>query len=389
MIGLLFWLSALLVAYVYAGYPIVVTIAARLRPERTYPTAPLPKVTLMITAFNEEREIGRKLEEALALDYPRDLLQVIVAADGSTDRTAAIVASFADRGVELVHRPERLGKMAAINRAIGWATGEVIVFSDANNRFDTDAVRHLIAPFAEPRVGVTVGYKTVGGTSALGRSEGAYWRYESHIRRMETRLGCTVGVNGEICAIRADLFRPAPPGTINDDQWMAHMVIRAGYDVVFCPEAVSRETVSASAADEKERRARMVAGQYQVFAGVHREIPWRRPVVAWMLISHKLLRPLVPFGMIGAALGAAAAMMIPPPGGGLLALGVPWATIAVGAQVVFYGMALLGKRLQRLTAIAYIPRFLVDSNVAALRGLWRHLTGSQSALWTRVERPSQ
>jgi poly-beta-1,6-N-acetyl-D-glucosamine synthase len=387
MMGAIFWLSVGLVVYVYAGYPILVTLAAHLRRPRQFPTADQPKVSLLIAAFNEESEIGPKLDAALELGYPGELLQIVVAADGSTDGTADIVRTFADRGVDLVHRPQRQGKMAAITRAVPHATGDIIVFSDANNRFHADAISHLVAPFADPQVGVTVGYKTVGGASGLGQAEGAYWRYESHVRRMETRLGCTVGVNGEICAIRRDLFRPAPPGIINDDQWMAHMVIRRGYNVVFSPEAVSFEAVSQSSAAEVERRSRMVAGQYQLFARAHREIPWRRPVVAWMLISHKLLRPLVPFGMIG-ALGAAAAATVAPPDAGFAGLGAPWGALWLAVQGVFYAVAAAGRRLERFSRLAYVPRFLVDSNIAAIKELIRHVRGTQTALWDRVERAS-
>jgi len=389
MIGLIFWASVGLVFYVYAGYPLLVTLAGRLRPARLYPASQPAKVTILIAAYNEESEIAPKLEAVLALDYPADLMQIIVAADGSTDRTAEIARQFGERGVELVHQPQREGKMAAISRAITSATGEIVVFSDANNRFDGDAIKRLVAPFADGRVGLTVGYKTVTGASGLGHAEGTYWRYESHLRRMETRIGCTVGVNGEICAIRRDLFRPAPPQTINDDQWMAHMVIKDGFDVVFCPDAISRETVSESAAEEKERRSRMVAGQYQLFARAHREIPWRRPVVSWMLVSHKLLRPLVPFGMAGAAGAAAAAVVMPQGNAGLIGLGSPWAAMALGAQGLFYAIALGGRKLERFGKLTYVPRFLVDSNVAAVAGLWRHLRGSQSALWDRAQRTTR
>jgi cellulose synthase/poly-beta-1,6-N-acetylglucosamine synthase-like glycosyltransferase len=390
VIGIIFWASVSLVAYVYIGYPVLVTAAASTRSAPRWPEGPLPKVTLMIAAYNEEAVIGAKLERVLHLDYPSDLLQVIVAADGSDDGTVDVARTFEDRGVEVLHRPERLGKMAAINRAMASATGEIVVFSDANNTFAPDAITRLVAPYTDDRVGVTVGYKTVGGASGLGFSEGAYWRYESHIRNMETRLGCTVGVNGEICSIRRDLFRPAPQGIINDDQWMAHMVIRAGSNVVFCPDAVSYEEISATPEEETERRSRMVAGQYQVFARAHREIPWRRPVVAWMLVSHKLLRPLVPFGMIGALAAAILAVGVGIDDGGLVSLAGAWGVAALAAQIAFYGIALAGKRLEGvLGRLAYVPRFLVDSNVAALRGLWRHLRGSQSSIWVRADRQAQ
>jgi cellulose synthase/poly-beta-1,6-N-acetylglucosamine synthase-like glycosyltransferase len=387
--GLVFWFSVGLVVYVYAGYPLIVTGLARLRSPTTWAGTDRPKVTLIIAAYNEAPEIGPKLEAALTLDYPEELLQIIVAADGSNDETADIARGFANRGVEVFHQPERRGKMAAISRAAQWATGEILVFSDANNRFDRDAIEALVAPFSSQQIGMTIGYKTVTGPDGLGHSEGAYWKYEAHIRRMETRLGCTVGVNGEIFAIRRDLFRAAPPGTINDDQWMSHQLIMEGHDVVFCPGAISRELVSQSATDERERRTRMVAGQYQIFGNPWKSLPWRRPMHTWMFISHKLLRPAVPFGMVGAGFGALGALVSADPSGGAVALAGWWAVFAVVAQAGFYLMAAIGGRIRGLAKVTYVPRFLVDSNLAALRGLWRHLTGSQTALWDRVERATQ
>jgi len=390
MIGALFWISAGLVVYAYAGYPILVTLAALMHHPRPWPKAPLPKVTLIVAAYNEEAVLEAKLNAILQLDYPPDLLQIVVAADGSDDSTLEITRSFADRGVELVHRPERRGKTAAITRAMTGATGEIAVFSDANNRFRPDAIRHLVAPYSVDHVGMTVGFKMADGATGLGFSEGAYWKYESHIRRMETRLGCTVGVNGEIFSIRRDLFSPAPEGTINDDEWMVQLVIRAGYNVIFCPEAVSHEEISFSAAEETERRSRMIAGRYQVYGRAHRGIPWKRPLVTWMLISHKLFRPLVPFGMIGAALASVLAVLIPADDGGLLALAGGSAVATLVAQVAFYGTAVAGRALEPVFGrLAYVPRFLVDSNIAALRGLWRHLTGGQTPMWVRADRTSQ
>jgi len=384
MIGLVFWGSMAFIAYTYVGYPIVLTaLAAVAGRERNHPLH-TPKVTIVVAAYNEESVIDRKLTELGAMAYPAEMLQVIVAADGSGDATAAIAARH--EGVEVLHRPERRGKMAAINRALEWATGEIVVFSDANNRLLPDAVAEIVRPFADPTVGAVTGRKVATGESGLGFSEGAYWRYETHLRRMEDRLGCTVGVNGELLAIRRELFRPAPDCVINDDQWLAHQVIKGGHRVAFRPEAVSTEAVSGSAAAEAERRSRMVAGQWQVFGRLHREIPWRRPLVAWMLLSHKIFRPLVPFAMI-AALVAAVAAVATAAEGGAFALGNPWGVTALGAQVAFYAAAAMPKMLRRLVGRAgYLPRFLVDSNAAALRGLWRHVTGGQSAAWERVPR---
>lgn len=387
MIGIVFWVALALVAYTYAGYPLLLALAARLRKPPAWPDH-TPPLTVIIAAYDEEAVLEAKLRDTLALDYPADLLQVIVAADGSTDGTAAIAASLAPR-VELVHRPERAGKMAAINRAMECAGAEVVVFSDANNRYLPNALREIARPFADPAVGAVTGRKTVAAEDGLGYSEGLYWRYESKIRSWETRLGCCVGVNGEIFAIRRSLFRPAPSRVVNDDSWMAYQVIRGGYDVVYNERAVSVERVSPTAADEARRRARIVAGQYQML-GRPGEWPWRRPVVLWELVSHKVLRPLVPFGMIAAAAASVAALFQPGTGSGsagLLGLAHPWNWLAVGAQAGFYALAAVGNRLGGAVGrVAYLPRFLVDSNLAALRGLARHLRGGQSVNWERANR---
>jgi len=385
--GIIFWAAAALVAYTYAGYPLLLAAVSRLRRAPTWPEH-TPSLTLIIAAYNEEAVLAAKLRDTLALDYPADLLQTIVAADGSDDATADIAASFAPR-VEVVHRPERAGKMAAINRAMERAQGEVVVFSDANNRYLPDALREMARPFSDPAVGAVTGRKTVAAEEGLGYSEGLYWRYESKIRSWETRLGCCVGVNGEIFAIRRSLFRPAPPGVVNDDAWMAQQVINAGHNVVYNERAVSVERVSPTAADEAQRRARIVAGQYQML-GRLQEWPWKRPVVLWELISHKVMRPLVPFGMIAAAGASLTALFRPGSGSGATGLWVlarPWNWLAVGAQAAFYALAAAGGRLGGAVGkVAYVPRFLVDSNLAALRGLARHLRGGQSAKWERVAR---
>jgi hypothetical protein len=265
----------------------------------------------------------------------------------------------------------------------------VVVFSDANNRYLPDALREMARPFADEAVGAVTGRKTVAAEDGLGYSEGLYWRYESKIRSWETRLGCCVGVNGEIFAIRRSLFRPAPPGVVNDDAWMAQEVIKAGGNVVYNEKAVSVERVSPTAADEAKRRARIVAGQYQML-GRPGEWPWRRPVVLWEVVSHKVLRPLVPFGMIAVAAATIAALFRPGSGSGaagLVYLARPWNWVAAGGQAAFYALAAVGHRLGGpLGKAAYVPRFLVDSNLAALRGLARHLRGGQSANWERVGR---
>ncbi|TLM89871.1 MAG: glycosyltransferase, partial [Actinobacteria bacterium] len=216
MSGILFWIFVGLLAYVYAGYPLLLALLARARKKALYPPAAAePCVTLLIAAYNEERCLAKKLENALSLDYPPAKLQILVAADGSDDGTVAIARAFASRGVELSYQPARQGKMAAINNAMPAARGELVVFSDANNLFEPAALRELVGPFAAPEVGAVSGAKHIlKDAGALSSSEGLYWKYEAFIKRQETRLGSCTGVSGEIFAIRRELFVPAPRGII-------------------------------------------------------------------------------------------------------------------------------------------------------------------------------
>ncbi len=255
MIGNIFWTCVAAVAYTYAGYPLLVGALARLRPRPAAYPATEPHVTVIIAAYNEAAVLAAKLENVLGLDYPAGKLQIVVAVDGDDDGSCAIVERFADRGVELSYSPERRGKMAAINRAVARARGDVLLFSDANNMYMPDAMRHLVAPFSDRTVGAVTGAKLIAdGDGALGDSEGLYWKYEAFIREQETRLGCCTGVAGEILAVRADLFEAPPNSIICDDFWIATQLIRRGYRVVYVGQAKSIERVSVAAADEVTRR---------------------------------------------------------------------------------------------------------------------------------------
>ncbi len=391
--GALFWGGTALCAYAYFGYPLIVSLLARGKAKpRFAPPEAWPEITLLIAAYNEEAYIARKIENSLALDYPRERLQVLVVTDGSDDDTPLIARRYADQGVQVLHQPKRQGKMAAINRAMPFVRGDIVVFSDANNLYAPDALRFLIAPFTDRRVGAVSGAKTVlDEDDPLGASEGLYWKYESFIKEQENRLGTCTGVAGEILALRRSLFVPAPPGTINDDFYLMMQVLRQGYNVVYAPQARSMEHISASAQDEAERRARIVAGRYQAMAQAPHTMPWKRPLVAWQVISHKFTRPLVPFGMLAALAGSVGAVLRPPRKGGLWRLQPPWNIGSALLQGVFYLAALSGKYLQipgKIGKALYLPVFLLDSNLAALTGLWRYLRGAQNAAWQRVRRRS-
>ncbi|WP_448544046.1 glycosyltransferase family 2 protein [Roseiflexus sp.] len=394
MSGRLFWFCVATIAYTYAGYPALLTILARLRPARPFPPfTDLPMVTLLIAAYNEQNVIAAKLENSLALDYPRERLQILVAADGSNDATPEIVARFADQGVELSYRPERAGKMAAILRALPQARGDIVVLSDANNFYSANALRALVAPFADPHVGAVSGAKVIArGDGALGDSEGLYWKYESYIKRQETRLGSCTGAVGEIMAVRRSLLdRPMPPEArlMADDLFLAMHVLKQGCRVVYAPDARSVERVSSSTRDERERRARIVAQRFVMMRFSHKVLPWSNPLLVWQIVSHKYLRPLVPLAMIGALIANLAAVAHPTAHGGLVRLAHPFNVIVLALQALFYALAWLGGRSEprgRLGKVLYIPAFLVNGNRAALIGLYRFLTGRHTSLWRRVRR---
>lgn len=389
----LFWFCASLILYVYAGYPLLLTLVARFKPKPQPCPDHFPPVTLLIAAHNEQAVIADKLENTLTLDYPARRLQILVTADGSDDKTPEIVCAFGSRGVELAFDRPRRGKMAAIIRAMPRVSGEIVVYSDANNNYAPDALRALVNPFADPTVGVVAGAKLIyNGDGTLGESEGLYWKYESFIKEQETRLGCCTGFSGEILALRRSLFVPPPEDTINDDFYLAMQAIRRGYRAVYAPNARSYERVSPSARDEIDRRCRINAGWFQSISGARTLLPWDRPLIVWQVVSHKFLRPFVPLAMAGMALATIAVIIFPATvDDGLLHLAPPFNVLALLCQLAFFGLAWLGNRMERtanrrLPFYLYLPTFLFNSNWAALVGLYRFLTRRQTVLWQRLAR---
>lgn len=397
IVGILFWLWVLFIGYVYLGYPLLIAgIAGLFGPTRKFapkgmPPSKLLQVTLLIAAYNEEQVITEKLENSLALDYPPEKLHILVAADGSDDRTPEIVRAFADRGVELSYMKERAGKMAALNRAIPQARGEIVVFSDANNLYAPDALRWLVAPFADPQVGAVSGAKRVyTGGEGLGEAERLYWRYESFIKEKESRLGYCCGVSGEILAVRKSLFVPPPPEVINDDFYIAMQIIRQGYWLLYVPEARSYERVSPTVEAEMARRRRIVAGRFQAMRLAGQLLPLKRPLVVWQVVSHKFARPLVPWAMLGALVANVWLVVWPvsQKGSAWLSLASPWGEAFLAMQLGFYGLAMIGRWLSRshLGKWLSLPMYLLFSNLAAMSGFFRWIAGRETALWHRAPR---
>lgn len=381
----IFFISAALLLYNYLLYPAGIMALARLRGsesarrEETAGDDALPSVTLVIAAYNEERVIEAKIRNSLELDYPRERLHVMVVSDGSTDSTPRIAERFRSTGVQSLHQPERRGKTAALNRAVDAATSEIVVFSDANNMFEKDAIRELVKHFSDPRVGGVCGLKQIYDAPQRESSQGdsLYWKYESAIKEAESRLGSITTADGEIFAMRRGLYEPVDERVINDDAELTLLLVRKGYQVLYERRARSREHASIRIEDDFHVKVRMVSGGFQTVA---RHRAFLLPPRTWFgagFISHKLLRWLAPVFMILIAVSSA------------LLVSRPFFFVMVLLQGGFYALALAGWLARHGIGrhpVFYVPFYLCAMNLAALYGLWRFLARTQSTQWRKAER---
>jgi poly-beta-1,6-N-acetyl-D-glucosamine synthase len=372
-----FWACVLVLAYIYVGYPLLLTLI-RLFAKRSLHRADItPRVCVFIPANDEEAVIETKLRNTLALDYPSDRLEIVVASDGSVDDTNKIVRRFAPR-VRLVEFFPRRGKMATISEAIQSVDSEIVVFSDANTFLDVAAVRALVASFADHHVGAVSGdVRLLGERAALGRAEDLYYRYERWVQQAESDIGSMIGADGALYAIRRELFVAPPADTILDDMAIPMSVIRARRRVVFEATAVGFEEGSKTATEEFYRKSRVIAGAVQFLARRDSAVPLAMPQVILSLVSHKALRWLSPVFGTCTFVSALA-----------LADGAPHYAVAALGQgaLLAVGIAGCAPFLRRLSPVAMAHYFCLIQAAAAI-GFVRGLTGRQSVLWRRFERP--
>ena len=294
MTEIIFYISLILIFYVYAGYPLVAAVLALFLRRRVDKSPIEPSVTILISAYNEDEVIAATIENKLASDYPHDKLEIIVISDSSTDGTDAIVSSFEGRNVRLLRQEPRAGKTSALNMAVPMARGEIIVFSDANSLYAPDAVRRLVANFADRQVGYVSGkmiYANPDGTP-IGEGCSAYMKYENALRSIETRLGSIVGVDGGIDAIRKELYRP-----LNADQLPDFVqplkIVEQGYRVVYEPDALLWEPSLKNADDEYRMRVRVSLRAFWALFDMRRLLGvGKNSLFTWQLWSHKVLRYL-------------------------------------------------------------------------------------------------
>ncbi len=374
---LIFWSAIALLIYAYAGFSLLVIIVARIRNRRVRQAPITPRLSLIIPVWNEEKAIAERLDNALSLDYPSGALEIIVTSDGSDDNTEAIVAQYEKRGVRLLSLPRR-GKIYALKDAVASATGEILVFSDANSIYKREALRMLVRNFADPEVGGVCGnqiYLKAKKADATSQGEGMYWSFDKWLKRMESLTGSIVSAHGAIYAIRRSLYQPPASAAVTDDFAISTAVIEQGYRLVFESEAIAYEEHTSSAALEFERKVRiMTRGLRGVLLRRRLLNPFRYGFYSLELFSHKVLRRLVPVFLL--VLLVASFRLS---GRNIFYFG------ATAAQVLFYLLAaagywLRGHRLGRLKFF-YIPFFYCLANAAALRAVIRIIRGKKVERW--------
>jgi len=372
-----FWVSLGVLFYVYVGYFALLTVARRLTSTATPAAEAVPTVTLIIPAYNEEAVLEAKLENALSLDYPADKLEIIVANDASDDRTEEIARSYEDRGVQLVSRTHRQGKAAAMNRAIQRASGELLCLCDANVTFRPDALTRLTQRLGDLAVGAATGdVRLASGESNFGHGESLYYWIERCLQSAESQVGSLMGVDGGMCVVRKELFRPPPPDTILDDFVVSMDVIAQGYRVVYEPSAIAHEGGTPGARQEWRRRVRIAAGAVQSLKR-RQWPPMNRPVEFWQYVSHKGLRWMSPLLLLLLLLTNI-----------LLAGQTAFYAVALCVQTAGYLTAVLGAASVRFrrTRIGGVLFYFVMSNVAMTVGIVKGLFDLQPVTWMRTDR---
>ena len=374
MIPFLFWSSALILFYIYFGYPILLWIWGLVSPKPIRASLQSPSVSILMSVFNEEEVIAKKMENLLSLDYPKEKMEILVGSDGSTDKAEEILKRTAGERVRFFSVTPRRGKPRMLNLLAQQAKGEILIFTDARQKIDSRAVRQLVKNFSDPSVGCVSGelvFEKVKGS--VGEGVGVYWRYEKFIRTQESRIDSVIGATGALYAVRRALCRPIPEETILDDLYLPMQVVAQGYRTLLENEAEVYDDTSATPRQEYERKVRTLAGNYQSFAQLSWLLNPLKSRVAVQFISHKLLRILAPFFLMLFFIS------------NLFLLGDPLARICLIAQTAFYLFALVGAAgphpLRKIFSAPYVFCLL---NLSALAGLYRYLLGRQQVTWKKV-----
>jgi poly-beta-1,6-N-acetyl-D-glucosamine synthase len=389
---LIFWVSVFILFYSYIGYGIIAFCLGRLkrifRSNKKYPTAEnsddlLPPVTLIIAAYNEAPFIREKILNAQDIDYPSSLLHIIVVTDGSTDDTPLIAGEFPK--VQVLHHPDRLGKVAAINRAMDSVQTPIVIFSDANTFLNKEAVKKIVRHYEDPAVGGVAGEKKIGrgekpNMASIGES--VYWKYESLLKRADAGLHSVVGAAGELFSIRSHLFHKLDEQILLDDLILSVQITLQHYRIAYEPLAYAIETPSLSLAEEKKRKIRIAAGAFQSLQYLWPVLNFfRYPLPAFQFLSRRIFRWILsPPALIALLLSNALLVWLN---------AHPFYQLIFLLQLAFYTLALLGWLLpakRSILAFFLLPFYIVFMNLCLIYGLVKYLSGTQTVLWEKARR---
>lgn len=372
---IIFWFGFLALAYVYVGYVLLVWMVSFVRPKKVRKTAFEPPVTILITAYNEEKDICDKLENTLGIDYPPDKLEILVASDGSTDKTDEIVKKFAERGVRLFRQEGRKGKTYTQNKAVEQASGEIILFSDATTIYRSNVLREMLPSFADPTVGCVAG-KLIYIDSAqtdVGKGARSYWSYETFLKQNESRACSLIGASGCLYAVRKSAYQPMYAEACSDFL-ICTVVYRQGLRSVYEPNAVCTEETNRHIEKELNMRIRVIS---QTFTDLWRNrdmlSPFKSGFYAIELFSHKVLRYAVPLFLVLIFISSA-----------VLAFSSNIFLTIFALQIIFYLLAAVGwltaKKDVKLAALS-IPLYFVLANLASVIAFYKFLNGEKFERW--------
>lgn len=378
---MIFWASACVLAYVYVGYPMLVWMLGALAPNKVKPADLEPHVTVLITAFNEAASIRRKIENTLALDYPAAKLEVLVASDGSTDGTDEIVGEFAHAGVKLFRQEGRVGKTVTQNNAVRQAAGEIVLFSDATTIYREDTLRLVMPAFADAGVGCVAGRLVYvdDANSTIGKGAQSYWGYETFVKMAESRACSLIGASGCLYAVRRSAYEPMYAEACSDFL-ICTLLYRKGLRTIFEPNAVCFEETNRDPADEMQMRVRVIV-QTLTDLWRNRDMlnPFKSGFFAVELVSHKLLRYLIPLFLLTLLATSA-----------VLAASSPFYSIILAIQALFYLMAFCGlimERFGRRVSLLAMPMYFLLANVASGVAFYKFLRGERMAQWEPIRDP--
>lgn len=371
--AIIFWVTLFCLFHCYCLFPVTLPFVSEVfkRKHTIADNEKLPRVSILISAYNEETVIERKIANLLEVDYPKELLEILIGDDGSKDRTAEIVASYADRGITLVKAPKNAGKAAMLNRLQGQATGEILVLCDANTMFFPNVVRELVAPFVDKKIGCACGHLILSDLSGtpLGKGESSYWDLESEIKKFEGSLDRIIGGNGALYAIRRELYTQLPTKkSVMDDFFVAVKILQKGYFCTFVPGAIGTEMTSKESSGEYRRKVRIGRANFNYLFSFLPLLNPFRPLTAYLFFSHKLLRWFSPHL-------------------GILCL-VSLATLLFTKNSLYIGLFVAFAALLLAGALKIIPQayYFLSMNMALLKGFFLSFKREHGGGWAREAR---